>query len=227
MEVLQRLIRRARDKGLLTILDSKRNDIASTAAAYADAALNGIKIGNEMHPVWDADAMTVNPYLGQDAIEPFIASARRSSRGLFLLVRTSNPGARQFQNLETAGRPLFLHVAGAVRAWTRQNLGKNGFGDVGAVVGATHPDELGSIRTAIPEGYFLVPGLGAQGATAAETASAFRDDGLGAIINSSRAILFCFSVADNEWEEKIETATKKTIAELAQATPMGRLQLKD
>src|SRR5207248_505104 len=134
MEVLQRIIRQARNKGLITILDSKRNDIASTAAAYADAALSGIQIGRERYRVWDADAITVNPYLGRDAIEPFLQSARRSGRGIFVLVRTSNTGAGQFQDLEAAGKPLFLHVAEAVRDWTRENLAASGFGDVGAVV---------------------------------------------------------------------------------------------
>src|SRR5947209_7034522 len=180
LTALQRLLHRARARGVLTILDGKRNDIASTAAAYADAAFAGVSIADRLHPVWDADALTVNPYLGRDAVEPFLQSARRSGRGVFILVRTSNPGAGQFQDLHCDGRPLFLHVAEAVRRWTRENLGQGGWGDVGAVVGATHPAELATVRTALPEAYLLVPGFGAQGAAAAETAPAFRDDGLGA-----------------------------------------------
>src|SRR5439155_9548719 len=131
------------------------------------------------HPVWDADAVTVNPYLGRDAVDPFLQSARRSGCGVFVLVRTSNPGAGQFQNLLCDGRPLFLHVADAVRAWARENIGREGFGDVGAVVGATQPAELAAVRQAAPEAYVLVPGLGAQGGTAPDTAGAFRADGLG------------------------------------------------
>src|SRR5689334_10783026 len=134
MAALQRVLRRARERGLLTILDGKRNDIASTAAAYADAAFAGVRVAGRLHPVWEADALTVNPYLGRDAVEPFLESARRSGGGVFVLVRTSNPGAGQFQDLPCEGRPLFLHVAEAVRIWTRENLGQCGFGDVGAVV---------------------------------------------------------------------------------------------
>src|SRR5207245_5555804 len=132
------VLRKARDLKLLTILDGKRNDIASTATAYADAAFAGTAVGSRVHPVWEADALTINPYLGRDAVEPFLASARAAGRGVFVLVRTSNPGARQFQDLECSGRPLYQHVADAVGAWTRAHLGRCGFGDVGAVVGATH-----------------------------------------------------------------------------------------
>ena len=105
LSALQRILRRARERGLITILDGKRNDIASTAAAYADAAF-GVTVDGRLHPVWDADALTVNPYLGRDAVEPFLHSARRSGRGVFVLVRTSNPGAGQFQDLRCDGRPL-------------------------------------------------------------------------------------------------------------------------
>ena len=220
---LQRVLRRARDHGLITILDGKRNDIASTAAAYADAAFAGTSVAGRLHPVWDADALTVNPYLGRDAVEPFLQSARRSGRGVFILVRTSNPGAGQFQDLCSDGRPLYLHVAVAVRTWTRENLGQAGFGDVGAVVGATHPEELATVRTTMPEAYLLVPGFGAQGANAADTAPAFRDDGLGAIVNSSRDIISSFHADEPDWEPKVEEATRATIAALAKASPMARL----
>ncbi|HJT77837.1 MAG TPA: orotidine-5'-phosphate decarboxylase, partial [Gemmataceae bacterium] len=210
---LERLARKAHDLGLLVILDGKRNDIASTAAAYADAAFE----------VWDADALTVNPYLGRDAVEPFLASARRSGRGVFVLVRTSNPGAGQFQDLDCGGRPLYLHVAEAVRSWARENVGQCGFGDVGAVVGATYPAELALLRQTLPEAMFLVPGFGAQGAGAADTAAAFRPDGLGAVVNSSRGILFPFRPDDPHWEARIEAAARAAIAALATATPMSRL----
>jgi orotidine-5'-phosphate decarboxylase len=220
---LQNTLRRARQRGLLTILDGKRNDIASTAAAYADAAFAGISLGGRVHPVWDADAVTVNPYLGRDAVEPFLASARRAGRGVFVLVRTSNPGAGQFQDLDCGGRPLFLHVAEAVGAWARENLGRCGFGDVGAVVGATRPAELQAVRQLLPDVFFLIPGFGAQGAGAAETAPGFRADGLGAIVNSSRGIIGAFAPTDPAWEAAIATATRTTITALASATPMCRL----
>lgn len=219
MAALQRLLRKARDLGLVTILDSKRNDIASTATAYADAAFGGTRLGNRTYPVWEADALTVNPYLGSDAVEPFLESARRVSAGVFVLVRTSNPGAGQFQDLLVASgtipaRPLYQHVGEAVAAWSRENLGACGLGDVGAVVGATYPAELVTLRRVMPEVIFLVPGFGAQGGTAADVAPAFRADGLGAIVNSSRGILFPFKPDDRNWEARIEEATRGTIAAL-------------
>ncbi len=220
---LQAVLRRARRHGLLAILDGKRNDIASTAEAYADAAFAGTALAGGRRPVWDADALTVNPYLGRDAIEPFLRSARRDDRGVFVLVRTSNPGAGQFQDLVCAGRPVFQHVAEAVGAWAGENVGNCELGDVGAVVGATHPAELAALRKAIPNALFLVPGYGAQGASAADTAAAFRPDGLGAIVNSSRGITTSFPPAERAWEAAVETATRRTIADLAAATPMGRL----
>jgi len=215
---LQRVLQHAKQLGLLTILDSKRNDIASTAEAYADAAFGGVCIEQLRQPVWDADALTVNAYLGRDAIEPFIKSARRDGRGLFVLVRTSNPGAGQFQDLVCDGKPLFHHVASAVGDWNRENLGKCGFGDVGAVVGATHPAELAAVRQLLPEAWFLVPGFGAQGGTAADVAAAFRPDGLGAIVNSSRGITACFSPNEPHWEAAVEAATKTAITQLSRTT---------
>lgn len=225
MTALLHTLRRARRQGLLTILDGKRNDVASTAAAYADAGFAGVPVGTSVHPVWDADALTINPYLGRDAVEPFLASARQAGRGVFVLVRTSNPGAGQFQDLVCDGKPVYLHVAAAVASWNRENLGRWGMGDVGAVVGATHPAELAVVRKALPEAIFLVPGFGAQGAGPAETAPAFREDGLGAVVNSSRGILFCYKPDDPDWESKVEAATRSSIQGLAAGTPMGKLMI--
>jgi orotidine-5'-phosphate decarboxylase len=215
MAALQRILRRAREAGVLTILDSKRGDIASTAAAYAEAALSRAR------PVWGADAVTVNPYLGRDAVEPFLKEARQHGGGVFVLVRTSNPGAGLFQDLKAKGqgdtelRPLYQHVAEAVRAWSRENLGSCGLGDVGAVVGATYPAELAALRQALPEVLFLVPGFGAQGGSAADVLPALRADRLGAVINSSRGITFPFSPSAPDWERRIENATRSAISALA------------
>lgn len=218
---LQRLMTQARGLGLLTLLDSKRNDIASTAAAYADATFAGTTVAGRVHPVWGADAITVNPYLGRDAIEPFLQSARRAEAGVFVLVRTSNPGAGLFQDLpvqasDGSTRPLYQQVGAAVRAWAGENLGTCGLGDVGAVVGATYPAEMALLRRQMPEVIFLVPGFGAQGATAADVRAAFRADGSGAIVNSSRGILFPFAPAAADWRERILAATRDTIAALAE-----------
>jgi orotidine-5'-phosphate decarboxylase len=223
LTALQNVLGAARARGLLTILDGKRNDIASTAEAYADAAFAGVAHAGPRQPVWDADALTINPYLGRDAVEPFLRCARRDCRGVFVLVRTSNPGAGQFQDLLCEGRPLFEHVAEAVGAWARERPGRCGLGDVGAVVGATHPAELAAVRRLLPEVIFLIPGYGAQGGTAGDTAAGFRPDGLGAVVNSSRGITACFKPTDPAWEAAVEAATRTTIRALAEATPMARL----
>ncbi|MFL5331568.1 MAG: orotidine-5'-phosphate decarboxylase [Gemmataceae bacterium] len=204
LAVQQWVMERATAQGALTILDAKRGDIASTACAYADAAFD----------VWDADALTVNPYLGRDGVEPFIEKARKEGRGIFVLVRTSNPGAGMFQDLDCGGRKLYEVVADEVRKWSCENIGKCGYGDVGAVVGATHPAELKALRERMPEVWFLVPGYGAQGGTAADVRPAFRADGLGAIVNSSRGVTFPFKPDDQNWEEMIVAAAKKAAEEL-------------
>src|SRR4051794_20444512 len=152
MASLQNILARARELGVLSILDSKRGDIASTATAYAEAAVGRAVFGKQEFTIWNADAITVNPYLGRDAVEPFLQASRRTGAGVFVLVRTSNAGAGLFQDLEAKRpgddvlRPVYRHVAAAVRAWSRENLGSSGYGDVGAVVGATYPAELVQLR---------------------------------------------------------------------------------
>ncbi len=203
---MQAVLKRAKELGFVTILDAKRGDIASTAQAYAEAAFQ----------TWDADSLTVNPYLGRDSIEPFLAVARQSvpQRGLFVLVRTSNPGGGMFQNLPCDGQPLYRHVAEEVARWNDECLGECGLGDVGAVVGATNPKELVELREAMPRAWFLVPGYGAQGGTAADAKAAYRNDGLGAIVNSSRGVVFPFKPEEANWEAKIVAAAKQAQAEL-------------
>lgn len=200
-EAMDTVLKLAKEKGFVTILDGKRGDIASTATAYAEAAFG---------PTWDADAVTVNPYMGYDAVEPFLAVGRKTSpaRGLFALVRTSNPDGGRFQNLMCDGKPLYRHVAEAVAAWNA------GHGDVGAVVGATNPAELKELRQAIPDVWFLVPGYGAQGGTAKDVKAAYWAGGGGAIVNSSRGVVFPYHRADTDWELKVIHAAMKAQAEL-------------
>jgi orotidine-5'-phosphate decarboxylase len=205
MAALQAVLRRAKELGFVTILDAKRGDIASTAGAYAEAAFG---------PTWDADAVTVNPYLGADAVEPFVTKARQTGKGLFVLVRTSNPGGGLFQNLLCDGKSLYRHVADAVNDWNGPGIGICGLGDVGAVVGATHPAELKELRAAMPNVWFLVPGYGAQGGTAGDVKAAFRPDGLGAIVNSSRGVTFPFRPDDPDWEAKVASAAERASADL-------------
>jgi orotidine-5'-phosphate decarboxylase len=202
---LQLLLREAKAMDFVTILDAKRGDIASTATAYAEAAFG---------PTWDADSLTVNPYLGRDAVEPFLTAAKAASRGVFVLVRTSNPGAGLFQDLVCDGKPLYRHVADAVASWNASTVGACGLGDVGAVVGATHPAELRELRAALPNVWFLVPGYGTQGGTAADVKAAYRSDGLGAVVNSSRGVTFPFHPDDPNWEAKVVAAAEKAAAEL-------------
>lgn len=205
LETLQLLQHEAKLRGFVTILDAKRGDIASTAAAYAEAAFG---------PVWDADALTVNPYLGRDAVEPFLTAAKAAGRGVFVLVRTSNPGAGLFQDLVCDGKPLYRHVGAAVAQWSASTIGACGLGDIGAVVGATHPQELAELRAEFPDVWFLVPGYGAQGGTAADVRAAYRPDGLGAVVNSSRGVVFPFHPDDPDWEAKVVAAAKRAQAEL-------------
>jgi orotidine-5'-phosphate decarboxylase len=217
---LKRLLEKAGSLGLVTILDGKRNDIASTAAAYADAAFAGLAVGARRLPVWRADAVTVNPYLGRDAVEPFLAAARRAEAGVFVLVRTSNPGAGLFQDLLVQGgdgpaRPLYQHVGAAVAGWTRESLGGCGLGDVGAVVGATYPEEMALLRRQLPEVIFLVPGFGAQGGKAEDVRPAFRAGGTGAVVSSSRGVLFPFAPDAADWEARVVAATREHVAALA------------
>lgn len=214
MTALRWVIDIAQDFNFVTILDAKRGDIASTATAYADAAIGRCVIGDEWYPIWDADALTINPYLGRDAVEPFLSAAKKAERGVFVLVRTSNPGAGLFQDLVCEGKPLYRHVADEVAKWNANTLGACGLGDVGAVVGATHPKELAELRAAMPDVWLLVPGYGAQGGTASDVKAAYRADGLGAIVNSSRGVTFPFHPDDPDWEAKIVEAAKKAQAEL-------------
>jgi orotidine-5'-phosphate decarboxylase len=190
----------ARAAGLLVIGDVKRGDIGSTAEAYAEAHLTGDAA---------ADAVTINPYLGSDSVAPFVTTAARVGGGAFVLVRTSNPSARELQDLPVRGRPLHEHVAELVNAWGVELRGECGYSSVGAVVGATVPQELERLRQLMPHAWLLVPGVGAQGATAADVAAAFDRSGLGALVNSSRGILYAFrDPAAVDWQSPIRDAAR-------------------
>lgn len=226
MGALADVIGYARQQGLLVLLDGKRNDIGSTATAYAQGYL-----GPAPASPWGADALTVSPYLGDDSLQPFVQVAKQRGAGVFVLVKTSNPGGKLFQDLVADGRPLYQHVAALVESLAAQTLGDGGYGAVGAVTGATYPQQLPELRTLMPHSWFLVPGYGAQGATARDVAGAFDAHGLGAVVNSSRAIIFAHSrkeyrdrFGDARWQEAVEAATRDMIAELARETPAGRLR---
>jgi orotidine-5'-phosphate decarboxylase len=225
---LANVIRYARERGLLVICDAKRGDIGSTAEAYARGYLAG---SDPAAAPWGADALTINPYLGKDTLEPFVKTAVERGAGLYVLVRTSNPGAGTFQDRQSDGRPLYRHVAAVVEELAAATRGDQPFGVVGAVVGATYPQELAELRQAMPHVSFLVPGYGSQGGAGADVAAAFTPDGLGAVVNSSRGIIFAYKrkpyaerFASHDWEQAIEAATRDMIADLARHTSAGQLR---
>ncbi|HOP78520.1 MAG TPA: orotidine-5'-phosphate decarboxylase [Thermogutta sp.] len=224
MRVLLELVARARREGLLVILDGKRCDIGSTAAAYAQGMLGPPSVSP-----WGGDAITVSPYLGEDSLQPFVETAVARQAGIFVLVKTSNPGGGMFQDLVADGMPIYRHVARWVEHQAVTTKGQCGYGDVGGVVGATYREQLVELREAMPHTWFLVPGFGAQGATPRDVAAAFDAAGLGAIVNNSRGILFAYRRREFErfgparWQEAVEAATRDMIEQLRAETPAGRL----
>jgi orotidine-5'-phosphate decarboxylase len=220
MAAMRQVIEHAQSCGLLVIIDAKRNDIGSTAEAYARGYLG------RGTSAWQADALTVSPYLGDDSLTPFVDVASKRGAGIFVLVKTSNPGGRLLQDLESDGKPLYNHVAAHVEGLAAVTAGQCGYGAVGAVVGATYPAQLVELRRTMPHTWFLVPGYGSQGGTAADVAAAFDTRGLGAIVNNSRGIIFAherpefktrFGAAD--WQAAIEAATREMIEALAAVIP--------
>ena len=228
MTALYEVVQYAHRQGLLVILDGKRNDIGSTATAYADAYL-----GAGQASPWGADALTVSPYLGDDSLDPFVEVARERDAGIFVLVKTSNPGGKCFQDLVSDGKTLYSHVASLVEQLATATLPAEEdvpYGAVGAVAGATYPEQLEELRAAMPHSWFLVPGFGAQGGSAADVAGAFDSSGLGAVVNSSRGIIFAHARApydekfgDAKWQQAVEAATRDMIAQLQAETSAGNL----
>ncbi len=205
--------RLAHEHGLLVLGDIKRGDIGSTAAAYAK--------GHFEH----ADAVTLHPYLGGDSVEPFLQfCGAQAGKGVFVLVRTSNPGAKDLQDLVIDGRALCDHVAEAVHRWGQDLPQAEGYSPVGAVVGATWPAELARLRQLLPNAWLLLPGVGAQGGKVEDLAAAFDDRGLGALVNQSRGVMQCFEPNAPDWLAQIEHAARTFAADcraVATASPGG------
>ena len=181
----------AKSKGLIVIGDIKRSDIASTAEAYAAAHIGAADIEGQKFEAFGEDMITLNPYLGVESIEPYYKYMREYDRGLFVLCKTSNPGGGEIQDLKAGpvGEPLYEVIGQKIEAWGELFRGAYGFSDIGAVVGATYPEQGARLRELLPHTFFLVPGYGAQGATAKDLAGCFNKDGIGAIVNSSRGII--------------------------------------
>ncbi len=206
-------VKYAKKKGLLVIADGKRNDIGSTAQAYSAAYLGNTPIEKEKHKAFDADALTVNPYLGIDGIKPFIDDCTNNDKGIFVLVKTSNPSSGQLQDLKTeSGKAIYETVAEYVAEWGETVKGKYGYSSVGAVVGATYPEQAKVLREIMKNAYILVPGYGAQGGTAKDAAASFNKDGLGAIVNASRSVMCAYK--SDKWNTKYD---ENSFAEAARA----------
>jgi orotidine-5'-phosphate decarboxylase len=216
MHAMAGVIEHARLRGLLVLVDGKRNDIGSTAEAYARGYLGS-------DSAWHADALTVSPYLGDDSLEPFVKVAQERGAGIFVLVKTSNPGGGMLQDLKCDGQANYARVAAHVEKLSQSKLGECGYGAVGAVVGATYPAQLVELRQAMPHAWFLVPGYGSQGGTAADVVPAFDRNGLGAIINNSRGLIFAHERPEfagrfgANWQGAVEAATREMIEALRSA----------
>lgn len=191
LKVYEKTVRYCQEKGLIVIGDAKRGDIGSTSQAYAVGHLGKVQIGSKTYAGFGTDFLTVNPYLGTDGVKPFVDVCKAEDKGIFVLVKTSNPSSGEFQDRLIDGKPLYEHVAAKVVEWGADCM-DGAYSNVGAVVGATYPEMSKILRKLMPHTYFLVPGYGAQGGTAKDLAHCFNEDGLGAVVNSSRGIIAAY-----------------------------------
>ena len=205
-----RTIDYARSQGLIVIGDIKRRDIASTAEAYAAGHIGRAAVEDQEYEIFHEDFVTLNPYLGVESVEPYFAPMKKYDKGIVVLVKTSNPGSGQIQDLPAGpeGKPLYEIVGGLLEEWGKDFRGKYGYSDVLAVVGATYPEQGKRLREILPHTFFLVPGYGAQGATAQDLRGCFDKNGEGAIVNSSRGIIaawkkekYAEGLVEREWAQ--------------------------
>lgn len=205
-------IKYAKEKGLLVIADVKRNDIGSTAKAYADAHFGEVDVFDEKEFIFDADAITVTPYLGWDGIKPFVEVCKKYGRGIFILVKTSNSSSGDLQDLcMKDGNTVYEIIGNFVDSWGANEIGEEGYSSIGAVVGATYPKQAKQLRKIMPNAFFLVPGYGAQGGGADDVKPCFNKDGLGAVVNSSRGITFAYEKLDGFSEKEYAQASRKAV----------------
>ncbi len=212
VRALSRTIAYAKSKGMFVITDGKRNDIGSTMTAYADAHLGLTGLESEEQPAFDGDALTVNGYLGSDGVMPVINVCKQQDKGLFMLVKTSNPSSGELQDKQTADGIKIYELMGALcETWREALPGKYGYSGVGCVVGATYPAQLKELRGKLPHSFFLVPGYGAQGGGAKDVAGGFDQNGLGAVVNSSRAVLCAYQKRGADGEAFAECAREEAL----------------
>ena len=213
MEMLERTIRYAKEKGLFVIADIKRGDIGSTATAYAEGWLSGAPIEGQVFKSFDADCVTLNGYMGSDSIKPFLEAAKGEDKCAFVLVKTSNPGSGELQDVKAADGRTIYEVMGELNEQIAAGTeGKYGFTMAGAVTGATYPQQIQDLRARLPHTFFLVPGYGAQGGTAADVKYAFNEKGHGAIVNSSRGIMCAWKKTGGDGHDFQEAARNAAIA---------------
>ncbi len=210
-EVMHRTIAYAKEKGLYVILDVKRNDIGTTAEAYSKAYLGMVPVDGIKCEACGVDCITVNPFPGSDGVKPFIEDCKKYDKAIFTLVKMSNPSSGELQDLISDGEHIYEKIAKYVNEWNKDTIGKSGYGAVGAVVGATYPEQAEVLRKLMPESYFLVPGYGAQGGGAMGVKPCFNADGLGAIVNSSRGIMCAYKKGDWKDEQFAEAARAEAI----------------
>lgn len=220
MQAFKETCEYAKQKGMIVIADIKRGDIGSTAQGYSNAYLGKTKIGDIEQSIYDIDFVTVNPYMGTDCVKPFIDDCKKYNKGLFILVKTSNPSSGELQDekLEN-GEEVYTRVAKLVEKWGEDLRGEYNYSSISAVVGATYPEQLKQIRQIAPHTYFLIPGYGAQGGTAKDIAYGFDKNGLGGIVNASRSLMCAYK--SDKWKDKFEEN------DYAQATRAETIRMRD
>lgn len=208
MKAYEETLKYAASKGLVVIADAKRNDIGSTASCYAKAFLGETSVNENTLCAFPADYVTVNGYLGSDGILPFVEECQKGDKGIFVLVKTSNPSGAEIQNMVLDnGTPMYEYVGGLVEKWGESTIGQYGYSAVGAVVGATHPTEAARLRKVLPHTFFLIPGYGAQGGNAEMLKSCFGVNGLGGVVNNSRGILCAYKKSGGTYYEAARMAS--------------------
>lgn len=220
MEAFKETCQYAKEKGMIVINDAKRGDIGSTAQGYSNAFLGKTPIGETEQAIYDVDFVTVNPYMGTDCVKPFIEDCKKYDKGIFILVKTSNPSSGELQDLKLEnGKEVYSQVTDLVEKWGEELRGKYGYSSIAAVVGATYPEQLAQIRKNAPHTYFLIPGYGAQGGKASDIALGFDNNGLGGIVNASRSLMCAYK--SDRWKDQYSEE------EYAKATRAEAIRMRD
>lgn len=220
MKAFEETCKYAKEKGMIVIVDAKRGDIGSTAAGYSNAYLGKTKIGDIEESIFDVDFITVNPYMGTDCVKPFIEDCKKYNKGLFILVKTSNPSSGELQDIKLeSGEEVYTNVAKLVEKWGEEQRGEYNYSSIAAVVGATYPKQLEDIRKTAPHTFFLIPGYGAQGGKPEDIALGFDKNGLGGIVNASRSLMCAYK--SDRWKDEFQES------DYAKATRAEAIRMKE